>query len=459
MFSFTIIFAGPLTFSETTNREALTYMDPISEPVEFGNLTLHLEHWLTLPATGDKRPKARLNHMIPSPDDSGRIFVNEMRGLLYSIKGNDFSIYLNARDYLPDFFSDRGLGGGLNFFTFHPSFSENGLIYTVHTEEPGDKQPDFIGPNHNDTNSIDSVLTEWNSKNPDSAIFEGTHRELMRVRFPWHIHNIQDIAFNPNAKPNDEDYGLLYVCIGEGGSWFRGIYNNINRLDSLLGTIVRIDPSGNNSSNGNYGVPESNPWAGDDNENTLGEIWALGFRNAHRLTWQIQGNKQLLATDIGERDVEEINIVEEGRNYGWPFREGTWEFQIDPNKLGLLPLPPDDSGYTYPVAQFDHKDGSAIIGGYIYHGSNHPLLKGKYLFGEVVLGHLFFAESAELELGKLAKIHKLRLNYEGKESTMQEIAGPGRVDLRFGIDHEGELYIMEKANGRIYKIISVTKKD
>jgi hypothetical protein len=456
IFQFSAFVFLPFALSSLCAREELPLMNPISEPVEYGDLTLHLEHWLTLPATSDKSPKARINTMISPRDGSRRIFINDLRGPLYVVVEDNYRTYLDLPDHLPGFYDKRGLGGGFNFFTFHPDFAVNGLFYTVHSEEPGVKVPDFIGPTHKDVRPLDSIILEWKATDPSASPFEGNYREIMRVSFPGQIHTLQDMVFDPYAKPGDVDYGLLYIGVGEGGATESGQSDSLSRLDSLLGTIVRIDPFGTNSANGNYGIPNTNPYANDGDDNTFGEIWAIGFRNPHRFAWDTEG--RLLATDIGKTNVEEINIIEPARNYGWPYREGTFEIQLDRNKFGLLPLSKDDNGYTYPAAQFDHMDGSAILGGYVYTGNNHPLLLGKYVFGEILRGHMFYTEVAELQFGKLATIKKFRVTHQGQETTMQKLAGKGRTDLRIGIDPDNELYLMEKAQGRIYKIASVNQK-
>jgi glucose/arabinose dehydrogenase len=441
-----------------TAGEELPFKNPIPEPLEWGDLTLHLEKWLTFPATSDKAPKSRINLMRPSVGNSDRLWVNDLRGLLYYIEDDEIHTYLDLRDYLPDFDDSRGLAGGFNFFTFHPDFEKNGLFYTVHTESPGSKVPDFVGPVHIDRKAWESILVEWKADDPKANTFSGKHREMMRVRFPIQIHTMQEIAFNPLAKPGDNDYGLLYIGIGEGGSVISQLPNNVNRLDSILGTIARIDPRGSNSANGKYGIPDDNPWANDGDPKTLGEIWTYGFRNPHSLTWDTQGDGKLLITDIGEHSIEEINLGKPGLNYGWPHREGTFEFSLDPNIFGLSPLPEDDSGFTYPVAQFDHSEGDAIAAGYVYRGKKHPLLKGKYVFGEIVKGYVFYSEAADFKLGHQTPIKKMRLKSRDRETTMADLTGIGRVDLRLGIDGNNELYLMDKATGSIYRISEVTQE-
>jgi len=223
--------------------------------------------------------------MKPDPSGTGTNFINDQRGLLYRIENKRFARFLDLRDHLPAFYDERGLGCGFNFFEMHPEFGDNGLFYTVHTEELGPKKPHFMGPEHKDTNPIESIVLEWTALNPRAPTFEGSVRELLRVRFPRHIHCIQDLVFNPKAMPGDDDYGLLYIGIGEGGSMIAGQAGSLDRLDSILGTIIRIDPAGSNSSNGNYGIPPDNPWASDSSEGSLGELWAIGFRNPHRFAW------------------------------------------------------------------------------------------------------------------------------------------------------------------------------
>ena len=119
-------------------------------------------------------------------------------------------------------------------------------------------------------------------------------------------------------------------------------------------------------------------------------------------------------------------------------------------------MPEGDEGFTYPVAQFDHKDANAISGGYVYQGNQHPLLKDQYVFGAIVQGHLFYTDATQLQLGQLGKVEKFHVSFEGKETTMSTLTDSGRVDLRLGVDHENELYVFEKNKGQIFRIQEVT---
>src|SRR5690606_29564350 len=99
------------------------------------------------------------------------------------------------------------------------------------------------------------VLTEWKTENPNAPVFSGSGRELLRINMVHRFHGMQEIAFNPVSKPGDDDYGLLYITIGDGGSVEFGYPVLVHSTEKIWGTIGRIDPAGNNSRNGQYGIP------------------------------------------------------------------------------------------------------------------------------------------------------------------------------------------------------------
>ena len=220
-------------------------------------------------------------------------------------------------------------------FVFHPEFATNGLFYTVHVERgPGNpKMPDFIPPGYGLKDvTYHNVITEWHATNPAANTFAGTRRELLRAA---HVvanltHPMGAVEFNPTAKPGDPDYGLLYISGSDLGFSNGGGPNASNpaqtqRLDSIITAILRIDPrspsvTGGRKGLGDYTIPMANKFAADGGPHVLGEIYAYGFRNAHRLSWDTDGT--MFASDIGMNHIEEINIVRNGENYGWMKREG-----------------------------------------------------------------------------------------------------------------------------------------
>jgi hypothetical protein len=96
-----------------------------------------------------------------------------------------------------------------------------------------------------------------------------------------------------------------------------------------------------------------------------------------------------------------------------------------------------------------------VVGGFVYRGASVPELRGKYLFADFVPGRIFYADTREMHAGgSLARIYELSLfNDKNQPVTVQQLAGSARIDLRFGADSHGELYVLSKANGKVWKII------
>jgi glucose/arabinose dehydrogenase len=272
------------------------------------------------------------------------------------------------------------------------------------------------------------------------------------------IHGIQEIAFNPLAAPGTKDYGILYIGVGDGGCVDEGYPSLAHSKEKIWGTVIRIDPSGNNSANGQYGIPKDNPFAKNPNTKSVGEIYAYGFRNPHRITWSKAG--QMLVSNVGGHNIESVNMVMPGQDFGWPIREGT--FVLDPygDITKVYPLPPDDSIYniTYPVAQYDHdKGGTAVSSGFEYWGTAIPSLRGKFIFGDIPSGRLFYIEMADIKQGKQATIKEFSITVNGIQKTLTSLCGNDRVDLHFGRDAKGELYILTKPDGKVYSLVNAGK--
>ena len=442
--------------------QAQPIADPVPGTPAISGITLQIEEFVQIPGSSGSAPRARINHLKPMRDGRGRVMVNDLRGPFYVIDDGAVSLYMDFEDEFPLLATSPGLGTGFTSFAFHPDFANNGTFYTAHSEDAGSGQADFTGPVRSAPVVLQGVIVEWIASDPSASVFSGSNREILRVDLTNTIHGMQEIAFNPNSLPGDPDYGRLYICIGDAGSTIRGYPLNAHRLDSVLGTILRIDPAGNNSANGKYGIPADNPWATDGDPNTFDEIWAYGFRNPHRISWDSAGDGKMLSGDIGERNIEELNWIEPGRDYGWNEREGTFvinpEFENNPQngeREEVFALPPNDEdfGYTYPVAQYDHDEGLAIVSGFVYRGSLASALAGKFIFGDIVNGKIFVVEADNLQQGTQSEIEQIELELDGQKRTILQIVGDSRADLRFGIDADNELYLLEKRWGRIYKVI------
>ena len=471
--------------------------NPIPAPIIKRGLAVEIKDLVRLPETRGMRPAdqdvtpsgwARVSYVRDLPD--GRRFANDSRGILYLIDSNNRpQVYVNVASIFPNAVYNR-LESGFIGFVFHPEFAKNGLFYTVHAERgPGNpKTPDFIPPGYTLKDvTYHNIITEWHATRPQANVFEGTRRELLREA---HVvanltHPMGAVEFNPTAKPGDADYGLLYTSgsdhgFSNGGGPNANNYAQTQRLDSIITAILRFDPrspkvTGGVKGLGDYTIPMANKFAADGNPNTLGEIYAYGFRNAHRLSWDTDGT--MFASDIGMNNVEEINIVRNGENYGWMKREGYWENgRSRGGELGeLFPLHIDvlngreKDGFTYPVAIFDHDEGRSVTDGFAYHGKI-AALRGKFVFGDIQSGRLFASDIAELKKADdgvpqtVAAVEEIQLYVrEGsgnkKNVSLQELingtmgASIPRADLHISRTRDGELLITSRQDGWIRMLV------
>lgn len=441
---------------------------PLSGPILDEGVRVELVDVVQLPATSASLPRTRINGLALAPDGTGRVFVNDLRGPLYCWSGASVTLWLDLAVAFPSLSTAPGLATGFVSFAFHPDFATNGRFYTVHTEVAGATPPN-LWPALPTAIAQHSVLSEFQASDPGAAVFSGTHRELMRVAAPHRFHNLGEIGFDPSQAPGDPEYGLLYVGAGDFGSVASGQPGQLQRLDTVLGTILRIDPLAGPFWRGgffyDYGIPAGNPFASDADPATWGEIYAYGVRNAHRLVWDPAGEGTLFVTDVGEENLEEIDLVSPGRNFGWPLREGTFALDpsIDPGVV--FALPPGDAGSVYPAAQYDHAEGRAIAGGVIARGAGVPALEGRFVTGDIVEGRLFYADVAALESADdgdpatLAPLHRLHLERAGEPATLQGVVdaalgspGISRVDLRLARGPGGEVLVLTKQDGYVRRI-------
>ncbi|WP_057937186.1 PQQ-dependent sugar dehydrogenase [Algoriphagus resistens] len=417
--------------------------DPIPDTVPDSGIRIELELFSQLPASDTIHPLAKMTKMQAIPGTK-RLFINDQRIGLYELVDKKPNLYLPINTLKPDLVSSPGWATGMASFTFHPEFKDNGLVYTAHTEPGGTQKADYSYPD-SIRHFMQWILTEWKAEDPNAVKFKGENREILRVDIPSQAHGMQEITFNPHAKKGDEDYGLLYIGFGDGGLTEQGFAHlSDTKGREIYSSILRIDPLGNNSPNGNYGIPATNPFAG--NPEKAGEVYAYGFRNPNRIFWDNDGD--MFATDIGQHSIEELNRIEKGKFYGWPIREG--RFIINPygkfNEIFELQENDERFGVTYPVIQLDHDELAAIFAGYIM---PYGPLEGKFIFGDILSGRLFFADLADLNSG----VKSWGVIFEGKEISLLELCGGKRVDLKFGQDAEENIYIMSKTEGKIYKVI------
>ena len=471
--------------------------NPIPEPIVKRGLAVEVKDLVRLldtrelhPADQDVEPTtwARVSYVRDLPD--GRRFANDSRGLLYLIDANNEPhVYADVAAAFPNLVYNR-LESGFIGFVFHPEFAKNGLFYTVHSERgPGNpKIPDFIpiGYGLKDV-TYHNVITEWHATNPAANTFEGTRREVLRES---HVvanltHPMGAVEFNPTAKQGDPDYGLLYTSGSDHGFSNGGGPNASNpaqtqRLDSIITAILRIDPRSPSVTHGqkglgDYTIPMANKFAADGDPKTLGEIYAYGFRNAHRLSWDTGGT--MFASDIGMSQIEEINIVHNGGNYGWMNREGYFEnARVRGGELNeLYPLPPEilsgkvKDGFIYPVAVYDHDEGRSVTDGFAYHG-RIPALKGKFVFGDIYNGRVFASDLAAMKKADdgipetVAPVEEIQLYVRDASGKRVDVSFRDliekkmgktvvRCDLHISHSRDGELFLTSRQDGMIRMLV------
>ena len=435
---------------------ASTQLDPatrISNPLPFvteGNLAVELE---TI-ASGFVAPVLAVSaNGLP-----GVLFVVEQTGEIWKVDLSDGSRQLFL-DVGPDSdganLADNGLGlltlnlgeRGLLGLAFHPNYINNGLFYTYQSE-PTIDQPlaDFSTMPMGDLGDHQSVISEWRVTDPSGdALVSVSRRVVLRIEQPQGNHNGGMLAFGPDQ--------YLYISLGDGGGSDdsgTGHGDNGNGRDNTnpLGSVLRIDPQGGNSANGEYGIPASNPFVAQDG---LDEIYAFGFRNPYRFTFDSlcfesgQTCNTLMLGDVGQGEVEEVNRVVAGGNYGWNWKEGSFFFYPPTPSIfnggryiSLDPPPSLPNNLIDPIAEYRNSqtDGRSVIGGYIYRGSAIPELEGRYVFADF-FNRLYYLDAND-------RIRRFRIG-----SNINLIGG-------FGQDDQNELYVVSRssAGGKLQKLVA-----
>jgi len=378
---------------------------------------------------------------INSPGDPRRIFVADQVGKIWAIKvdpetsnavpdrmlfldvgvdGLDLLVPLGA--FGPGTFDERGLLG----LAFHPRYRTNGLLYT-YTSEPVAGSADFstqptgVPPNHH------SVIREWQvaqSSDAMATVDPASTRVLMRIAEPQFNHNAGGLIFGDDA--------LLYIAVGDGGAADdQGVGHAVggNGQDlspgNVLGKILRIEPDGNDSANGNYGIPADNPFLESD---AADEIYAYGFRNPFRISVD-QHKGRIHVADVGQNDVEEVDVLINGGNYGWPVKEGSFLFDMNGDDPGFTTdfSPGVPAGMIDPIAEYDHDEGISITGGFVYRGPAIQGLRGSYVFGD-------FTRSFAGPQGRVFHL--------SSDGGIAELGEPGMFVTGFGQNKRGEIYVL-----------------
>ena len=449
---------------------AQTPTDPFPTPIPATEGVIRVDYveFATLPDI-DGSP-ARMMRLVDEPG-TGRIFVNDMRGPIYTVSydGRSVAQYVDISDPSWEFpVQARSRETGFQSFAIHPQFGQSGSdgygkFYTWTDSRDTQPTPDFTPDSDGDAH--DTVLLEWTARDAGAARYDGgPPRELLRIQQPFGNHNGGQIAFNSSASPGDADFGLLYVSIADGGSGGDPL-NHAQNLSSAFGKIFRIDPLGTNSANGEYGLPADNPFAGDGNASTLGEIYAYGIRNAQRLAWD-PANGDMYLADIGQNIIEKVSLVTNGANLGWNDWEGSFRF-ISRSAVDL-DNPRSDPSVTYPVVEYGQSDPllqgqSAAAGLQVYRGDAIPQLSNLLLFADQPSGELFYVPVDDLPEGGQDAIRRILFNDGGQAKTLLQLiqekneeqgrSPASRADLRFGPGPDDQVFLLNKYDGIVRLLV------
>ncbi|MCV6636197.1 PQQ-dependent sugar dehydrogenase [Candidatus Albibeggiatoa sp. nov. NOAA] len=424
--------------------------NPITEVIQQGSQRIRLKSV----ATGLVAP----NWGISAPNDNQHLYVIDQTGQIWRIDLHTYkkTLFVDLSNRLVSLgiggagsFDERGLLG----LVFHPNHAENGLLYT-YTSEPVGIPADFNTLAAGVTADHQSVIIEWRvnqANTPEANVDLNSARVLMRIDQPQFNHDGGGIVFGAD--------GFLYIALGDGGGRDdeHGGSNaetaNGQNLAIPLGKILRIDPQGSNAANGQYGIPVDNPFV--HQEGVVQEIYAYGLRNPFRISFDRQTG-ELYAADVGQNAIEELHKIVAGGNYGWSLKEGSFRFYPNGDDRGFVNTDltglPDN--LIDPVAEYDHDEGTAIIGGFVYRGQAINDLVGQYVFGDVAHtgqgdGRLLYWNNAQIQ-----------------SFTLSEQNAVDRWVLGFGEDAVGELYVMVNQTGvpfgetgEVWKIIPNSRLD
>lgn len=403
--------------------------------------------------------------LVAVPDGSNRLFIIDQIGKIWIVDatGNQLTTpFLDVTSKmvrLSPGYDERGLLG----LAFHPDYETNGRFFIYYTLPPR-----AGGPTPATTWNNLSRISEYrvSGGNPNVADM-GSEKVILQMDDPQSNHNGGTIAFGPD--------GYLYIAIGDGGGandvgpghvedWYpvNAGGNGQDIEANLFGNILRLDVNGGAP----YSIPADNPFVGKPGRD---EIWAYGFRNPFRFSFDMSGSRRLFAGDAGQLLYEEIDVVEKGQNYGWNVKEGTSCFNAASPLQPLASCPNVDiygNRLIDPVIQVNNYrnpvNGRAttIIGGNVYRGNDIPGFQGKYIFGTFSQNpgtpnaELFIAQPSGPGLWDYREI-----NLVNRPNDL------GYYLKGFGQDLEGEIYLTVSSllgpsgnTGKVFKLVLADKE-
>ena len=335
-------------------------------------------------------------------DGTEKLYVVALQGQIYIYDPQVGVLEEPFLDIPVKFGGERGLLG----LAFHPDYANNGFFFVNYTR----------GESREETAVSRFSRDESNPNKADDT----TEEEFISYPQPKTNHNGGQLFFGTD--------GFLYISSGDGGGGGDEFMNGQD-TNTPLGAILRIDVDQEGMENP-YSIPDDNPFAQNpvEDDSTAREIFAYGLRNPWRMS-QDPETGLIWAADVGQNAFEEIDIIENGGNYGWPIMEGFSCFQASSCDMTDLALPVFD--YAHPAGG----DGRSVTGGYIYRGSEIPELVGKYIFGDFLTGEIW----------------ALTYDAQNNSADVELLLDTELGITSFGLDNLGELYVCA-ADNNIYRL-------
>jgi glucose/arabinose dehydrogenase len=360
---------------------------------------------------------------VQDPLDTAAFFVVEQRGTIRRVREGVLTaeMFLDLRGALSSG-GERGLLG----LAFPPDATASRRFFVNFTNPNGHTVVARFR-RREDRPEVADLASRLDLVWPDGRAF---------IEQPFSNHNGGHLAFGPD--------GFLYVGLGDGGSGGDPMHLAQNP-QSLLGKMLRIDVSVADDDPRGYRVPDDNPFVDGDPVSALGEIWAFGLRNPWRYSfddWTRGGTGALVIADVGQNAREEVNWEPRGaggRNYGWRLREGRQPYDAR-RAAAYLPL-------AEPVHDYPRSDGQSITGGFVYRGAAlPPMFNGRYFFADYVSGRVFTIGLALDDQQDATAVDLLELT--------DQLGGATELGLisSFGVDADGELYLVSYSRGRVLKL-------
>ena len=342
-------------------------------------------------------------HLTHSGDGTNRIFVVQQNGKIIVFPNDSNAAAAQTKIFLDILNKISAAAGeqGLLGLAFHPNFSSNGYIYINYTAP----------------SPLRTVIARYKVKQSDQNKIDSlSEYKLLEINQPFTNHNGGSVMFGMD--------GYLYIGMGDGGS--AGDPNgNAQNLQALLGKILRIDVSDTTATR-RYLIPSTNPFYNNPSAGKE-ELFTWGMRNPWKYS-QDPVTGLIYCADVGQGTWEEIDIIQNGKNYGWKVMEG---FVCYSPSTGC-----DTTGKTLPIKAYNHSAGDcSVTGGFVYRGFRRPELRGAYIYGDYCSGRIWM------------------LRYSSGVVTSDSLLTQKAIALTsFGVDQNNELYVVASAaSGKIWR--------